>query len=324
MIFDPEHLFRNQIDGMLTTVSWVEAVKALLGIDGVSQIWETTPAWYFWFAAAQGVYHLELSETSIRDDAPRIVRGTFTVKCYPYADRGAFNLFSFQERNLVLSRFFDNTHTPRFEDRKRIPETLFNVAVLEYELDQETDRACFTLESLDTMRIRYAKDTVQHYDLIGKSKEHAQGETDRAVPGWQMGFLFLDRFLSMHAFYRKAKPTRLRITRSDGFEYVYIGHGRVECVAVPDVHCLCASVSFGPADGCHDLTGIQAHRPAEHDGEPEGATVLYDQAFTCGHCHAAGNRAVDELPDHTYLNPLWWSLADADYKSHLASACGCA
>ena len=323
MTFDPENMFRNQIDGMLTTVSWVDEVKTMLGIDGVSPIWSKAPAWYFWFAEAQGVYHLQLSEVSIREEPPGTARGTFAVKCYPFTDQRAFNLFSFQERHLVQSRFFDHTHTPRFEDRQRIPDTLFNVAVMECELDLEHDRACFTLESLDSMRVGYDKEAAQHYELIGKSRTYAKGETDRAVPGWEMGYLFFDRFLSMHAFYSKAKPVRLRVTRSPGFEYVYTGDDTFECVAAPDVHCLSASVFFGPASGHHHLADMKADPLVTHETAPDRTGVLYDQTFTCGHCHTAGDSACHALPDHTHINPLWWSLADADYKSHLASSCGC-
>jgi len=308
---------------MLTTVSWVDKVKNLLGIEGVSQIWGEAPAWYLWISNAPGVYHFELSEATISEDHPKTARGIFTIKCYPYADRDAFSCFSFQERDLIQSRFFDGTHTPRFEDRERLPDDLFNVAVMEYKVGLDDDRACVTLESLDTMRVGYEKETVQEYALIGKSRNFAKGETDRSVPGWKMGYLFFDRFLSMYAFYRKVKPMRLRITRSPGFEYVYNGGVTFECVDTPNIHCLSASVFFGPAEGHHHRTDFQAHHPAEQDIVPDKAKVLYDHTFQCGHCHSTDKPVCHKLPEHAHINPLWWSLADAKYKSELASTCGC-
>jgi len=320
---DPESLFRNKIEGMLATVSWVDKVKNLLGIEGVSQIWGNAPAWYFWISDAQGVYHLQLSETSVSEYHPKTSRGIFTIKYYPYADRDVFSSFSFQERHLTQSCFFDDTHTPRFEDRERLSESLFNVAAMEYEVGIDDDMACFTLESLDTMRIGYEKERVQEYELIGKSRNFAKGEIDRSVPGWKLGYPLFDRLLSMYAFYSKTKPMRLRITRSSGFEYVYTGSATFECADAPDIHCYSAYVFFSPADGHHHRIDFQAHHPAEQDIEPEKADVLYDQTFHCDHCHSTDEAVCNKLPEDTHINPLWWSLADAEYKSELASSCCC-
>jgi len=320
---DLESFFRDRIEGMLSTASWVARVKDLLGIDGVSQIWGEAPAWYFWISDAPGVYLFQLSAASISESHPETARGTFAVKCYPYADRDAFRYFSFLERDLVKSRFFDCTHTPTFEDRERLPEALFNVGVMEYEVGLDDDMACISLESLNTLRIGYAKETVQEYALIGKSRHFTKGEIDRSVPGWKMGYFFLDRFLSLYAFCRKAKPMRLRITRSSGFEYVYNGGDTFECVDAPNIHCLSASVYFGAAEGHHRWNDFQAQRPAEKGNDPDKAEVLYDQVFHCGHCHLIDKTAHNKLPKQMRINPLWWSLADANFKSELASSCGC-
>jgi hypothetical protein len=320
---DLESFFRDRIEGMLSTASWVAKVKDLLGIEGVSQIWGEAPAWYFWISGAPGVYLFQLSAASISEKHPKTARGTFAVKCYPYADRDAFRHFSFLERDLVQSRFFDGTHTPTFEDRERLPEALFNVGIMEYEVGLDDDMACIRLESLDTLRIGYAKETIQEYALIGKSRPFAKGETDRSVPGWKMGYLFFDRFLSLYAFYCKTKPLRLRLTRTSGFEYVYNGGDTFECVDAPNIHCLSASAYFGAADGHPYRNDFQAQRPAEKDNKPDKAKVLYDQAFHCGHCHSIDEMADKKLPEQMRINPLWWSLADAKYKSELASSCGC-
>ena len=84
--------------------------------------------------------------------------------------------------------------------------------------------ACFTLESLDSLRCVYPEETVLDFDLIGKSRCYRKGEIGRSVPGWQLGYPVFDRLLSMYAFYSKTKPVRVRITRSPGFEYVHTGN----------------------------------------------------------------------------------------------------
>ena len=85
-------------------------------------------------------------------------------------------------------RFFDDTHTPKFEEKEKIPDSLFNVAAMEYKVNQEDTMACFTLESLDSMRCVYPEETVLDFDLIHKSRRYTKGRPagrcpDGAWPG---------------------------------------------------------------------------------------------------------------------------------------------
>jgi hypothetical protein len=59
---------------------------------------------------------------------------------------------------------------PGLKTCERIPDSLFNVAALEYRVNKDDTMACFTLDSLDTLRCVYPEETVQHFDLIGKNR----------------------------------------------------------------------------------------------------------------------------------------------------------
>ena len=104
---------------MLTTTSWVEKVKELVGLKAVSPFWGDKPAWYFWMSQISGAYLLELAETM--DDhweSDQLAGGMFKIKHYPDTNGELFNNFSFEEQAFVQSDFFDHTHTPMFEKKE--------------------------------------------------------------------------------------------------------------------------------------------------------------------------------------------------------------
>ena len=105
---DTVSLFRNRINSLLTTASWVEDVKRLLGITGVSPIWDDTPAWYFWIEGAPGAYSLVLERAwTDGSDESGPFHGLFSVKCYPFQASREFATFSFFEQHLIASKLFD-------------------------------------------------------------------------------------------------------------------------------------------------------------------------------------------------------------------------
>jgi hypothetical protein len=318
-----ESFFENKINSMLVTTSWIDELKDLLGIEAVSQIWGEVPAWYLWLSDAHGVYRLELAEAITDENSSATKQGYFIIKCYPFDNTTIFDTFSYEEQVLSRGRFFDNTHTPRFEDMESVPDSLFNVAAMKYRVNQDDTMACFTLESLDTLRWVYPEETVQHFDLIGKSRCYRKGEISRSVPGWQLGYPVFDRLLGMYAYYSKTKPVRVRIMCSPGFEYVHTGDHTFACRDAPDIHRLVASVFFA-SPTCPDM-GIGVNQPDVLNQEDERGQVkvLLDRAFPCGHLHHSERMAFLPTVEGTPVNPLWWSLAETVYTSNLASTCGC-
>lgn len=317
-IKDTESFFRNQIDSMLVTASWVETVKQTIGLKAVSQVWGDKPAWYFWVANVPGAYSLQLERTATEKMGNgRWDNGIFAVKYYPVAHEDVFKNFSFQEQGFIQSIFFDDTHTPRYESKEKIPATLFNVATVEYRTGPDGGPILFSLASLDAMRISFEQQTFQKYPLIDKHKQFRSGETDRNVPGWQLGFPLFDRLLSLYSFYSKKKPARVVLTRSAGFEYVFEKNQTLQCVDAADLNIYALNVLFIAED--EEIDAASKDLIKQHCSD-EGQKVVYDRAFRCGHIH----KETDSFPASIPLNEHWWGLAESDFKSELASTCGCA
>ncbi len=194
---------------------------------------------------------------------------------------------------------------------------------MEYRVNQDDTMACFTLESLDTMRCVYPEDALLDFDLIKKSRRYGAGETGRSVPGWKLGYPVFDRILSMYAYYSKAKPVRLRISRSPGFEWAHTGNHTYACVDAPDTHRLTASVFFASRNGAPHAVNLNELDIPEPDREQGQMEILFDRTFPCGHFHPSPEVASIQMDGDTPINELWWTLAEREYTSELASTCGC-
>ena len=59
---DFDSFFRNKVESMLITASWVGQVQKMLGLAGVNQVWGDRPEWYIWIDGAAGVYALVFEE----------------------------------------------------------------------------------------------------------------------------------------------------------------------------------------------------------------------------------------------------------------------
>ncbi len=314
---DFESFFRNKIDNMLVTTSWVEKVKELIGLKAVSQVWEDKPAWYFWILQAPGAYYLQLEEAFDESwESDDLAGGIFTIKYYPFKQEKVFQSFSFEEQSFIQSNFFDHTHTPRFEHKEKIPKTLFNVATFEFRVDSQDNVALFTFEGLDSMRISFNQETLQSYPAINKEKQFKAGEKGRDVPGFELGYLLFDRLLSLYSFYSKTKPARVILTRSPGFEYVYDSTRTFQCVDTDNLSIYMLNVLFVRNSGKKIDKSEKLIEERLKEGRHE---IIFDQKYQCGHFHHSQNLISLKSP----LNEQWWSLADSDYKSELASSCGC-
>lgn len=314
---DFQNLFRNKIDNMLITTSWVDKVKELIGLQSVSPVWGDKPEWYFWMPKTAGTYSLELNET-IKDQwkSKHLATGMFSVKCYPFTNGQLFKHFSFEEQAFVKSDLFDDTHTPRFEQRERIPASLFNVAAIEMTNDSTDNLALFSLEALNSMQTLYGQKMQQTYPELNKSKLYTAGEKVRDVPGYDLGYPLFSCLLSLYSFYSRTKPVRILLTRSPGFKYIYESPQEYQCIDTDDVHIYSLNVVFSDISDKNLATGEKLIAQKLKDSDDE---IVFDQEYTsgqlpCNHISPIVNADLDEK---------WWSLAEADYKSNMASTCGC-
>ena len=302
---------------MLITTSWVEKVKELIHLKAISPIWGDKPAWYFWLSHIQGAYLLELDETDDEKwENEGLASGIFKVKHYPYPHKAGFYDFSFEEQAFVQSDFFDHTHTPKFEKKDRIPDSLFNIAALELTIDPAENLALFSMEALDSMQIHYGREIYQTYPDIHKTKQYEAGEKARDVPGFDLGYQLFSSLLSLYSFYSKIKPVRTVLTRSPGFKHICNSPQDYQCIDTDDINLYVLCGLFSDTSGKNIANGEKLIGQRFEDVDEE---IVFDQQFSNGH-----------LP-HNYISPVvepaldekWWSLAEADYKSDLGSTCGC-
>ena len=247
---DFQNLFRNKIDNMLITTSWVDKVKELIGLQAVSPVWGDKPAWYFWLSHIKGAYLLELDETDDEKwEKDGRASGIFKVKHYPYPHKAGFYDFSFEEQAFAQSDFFDHTHTPKFAKKNMIPDSLFNIAALELTIDPAENLALFSMEALDSMQIHYGREICQTYPDIHKTKLYAAGEKARSVPGYDLGYRLFSSLLSLYSFYSKIKPVWVVLTRSPGFKHICNSSQEYQCIDTDDINFYSLNVLFSDTTG---------------------------------------------------------------------------
>lgn len=301
---------------MLIISSWSEQFRADIGLKGVSQVWGGPPAWYIWLAEAPGVYHLELIEAEEENQNGKdLCKAVFVVKCYPFPGTDTFQTFSFIEQKLIKSNFFDETHTPVFEYREKIPPDLFNVAMLEVTTDHEAHMAGFCIETLDILRSRYAGQTNQTFPVVGLTQQFAEGEVDREIPGLEIAYPLFDCLMCMYANSEKQAPLQLQCSETPGFEVV-IDRGKVDTKPNKAVRGYRLVVLYAPLNHNARKKNIG---PLKIESSESKQKIVYERMFPCGHFH--NDEAEGNLP--ITVNTKWWSLAHGQYTSELASSCGC-
>jgi hypothetical protein len=300
----------------LTTASWLGQLKELLGLTGVGQVWDQKPSWYFWIESADGVYCLTLEkclpETSRQQ---KIARGIFSIKCYPFPESQVFGMFSPEEQRIVTSGAFDDTNTPRFECRESIPETLFGIGTLEYVFDLDNTWSFLLLETLSRMKLIDGS-------RKGKLRQGDESACDdvrekilRNVPAWNLSYLLFDRLVSIHANYSKTAPSRIAYGKRSGFEIFSHDTNGLICSESNSTETRCLNILFSRPD----LQSAQLSDIFLESMNQDPVNMIYDINFVCSDCHTVH---VHELhPDE--INPLWWEIVSADFKSELCSTCGC-
>jgi len=316
---DLESFFRSRIENILITASWIEEIRHVFQLTGVSQVWgDGPPAWYFWIGSAPGVHELRLEDAFAHDsNSQESCSGLFSVKFYPFPGSAVFDGFSFEEQAFIKSSFFDDTNTPKFEYYSKIPNPLFRVATVDFTIDTQSNQTQFKLESLDRIRTRFDKKITLECKPFKKRKGVRKGEIDRDVPGWNLGYHLYDVILGLYAYYSKTKPCRAIMTREPGFEFVCDGRDRLRTYATNDAKLSALTVIFSDEANSYGFHNDVLIPEETKDGNKE---VIYDRCFPCGHLHEMNPQSSSGSP---LLDERWWSLAEADYKSRLVSTCGC-
>jgi hypothetical protein len=303
------------VEGLLIVTSWIDTLQTELGLKGVSQVWGNRPAWYFWVSQAPGVYHLEFADAAICVvEGHTLYQADFILKCYPYPHHELLKTFSYIERELVQSHFFDKTHSPAFEYQEQIPPDLFNVAALTFTADPEDRIAHFGFETFDVMRTFHLHETVRYYPELDKYRTWEAGRVDRNLPAFRISYPFFQLMLCLFSHAIKRTPARIQLSKLKGFEFAMEGK-EVRFIPSKDVQGLRYGIWYHPSTVSEFFTQDKMASFAANDTE----AVLYDRTFNCGHFQPSEAETALPAP----LDERWWTLAHTRYDSRLASSCGC-
>ena len=312
MIPDLESFFRNKVESLLITASWVEPVQHTLNLKAVSQVWGDKPEWYIWLDHAPGVYALVLEDTTTVEVADMtLFMGHFAIKCYPHVDDSIFTAFSSQEQEMAASDLFDETHTPRLEARGGIPETFFTVGSVSMMMDDAETLALLSVDSLDVLRL-WSQDASENQ--IGPVANTEDEFITRDVPGWQISYPLFDRLVSLYAFYSRQPPVFIGATRSAGFEYLLDAEQNLTCRSSAASQQLAASLLFHNTSHAKSLVDTLWQAPLG----PEEKILLMRRLPA-----AFNKQLILSSPPEIPINALWWELANTELKSELTSTCGC-
>jgi len=323
-----EEHFRAKIGGMIAQGFAMDSVRECLDLKGVSEVWggpeaDVCPAWYVWLSISPGAYRLRLEHAEVGGDTgDQVLRGLLSIKYFPAPAEPAFRRFSQREQSLIQGPLFDDTHTPTFDGQDEIPESLFQVASIEFVDDVPRGRACLTYSSLDRMR------------YIHRPADPDAAVTSRELPAWDLGHALFDAFVGLHSFLTRTAPRRIILSRQPGFEFVELEGGNVECRDARDRIFKSLLVACAPGgDGAG--SPVEDRMCSDHLTEPW--TPLLDTEAQCDcagdcspnhhdHQHRHTLRRL-KLGDATWQIPLafnehWWRLASAEQVAN-TMPCGC-
>jgi hypothetical protein len=301
---------------MLIFASWSEKFRAEVGLKGASQVWGLRPAWYIWLEHSPGVYHLELLDAGAKTlNGSACCTALFTIKCYPYPQSGHFQTFSFLERKLIQSQFFDDTNTPAFEYQDQIPPDLFRVSTLEMTMSHDDSAALFCFETLDRLCTRYARKTNATYPSLNLDRNFEKGEIDRNVSGLEIGNPLIDCLLCLFGNASKRTPQHIQCSRFGGFEIKLQG-GKASVKRSDRINGYRLRVLYTRPNDRAASELMQTNSLAGGNPRPD---ILYDRTFARGYFHEQAG------PKHSpiTINPQWWQVGQTRYQSELASTCGC-
>ena len=218
-----------------------EEARQKIGFTHISRLIGETPGWYLWTKDRKGAFLLELvaiepmdMTNSISLDRVPEVEASFVLRYYPSPDEPVFKEYALVERLIRLSPFFDQTGTPRTENRKEIHESLFLVGNLHVFFDRKLSLAIFKGSALDRW-IEIRKNGLTVFDHSGQTTEAvAQDAIDRNIPGWELAWSLFDKLLLGFCYVHRSIPYT-RLSRSPGMTWHIGAEDQVEEIHNPDV-----------------------------------------------------------------------------------------
>ena len=212
-----------------------------IGFTHISRLIGEMPGWYLWTKDRKGAFLLELVAIEPMDMTHSIsldripeLEASFVLRYYPSPDEPVFKDYALVERLIRLSPFFDQTGTPRTENRKEIHESLFMAGNLHLLFDRKLSLAILNVSAQDRW-VEVRKDGLAGFDHSGQTIETIpQGFIDRNIPGWELTWSLFDKLLLGFCYVHRSIPYT-RLSKSSGMTWHIYTEDQVEEIQNPDV-----------------------------------------------------------------------------------------
>jgi len=113
-IIDGSDAVRNLIDSAVSYLTWHEDACKTIGFKGISQVWQETPAWYFWINGITGGFLFRFHQEEHVSQSQYI---SLSLHYYPDEKEAAYQQLSNQEKRMLNDSDIieQQTNTPKFE-----------------------------------------------------------------------------------------------------------------------------------------------------------------------------------------------------------------
>ena len=313
---DPVGQVELLLNQVFLSVFQTEAARSRFGFTHISpQVsFDGFPGWYLWFSDRSGAFLLRVltgcdvptTESNFNLETVQGIR--LGVFYYPHIEEKDFEGFSWPEKILRCSDYFDQTGTPTSEGRKEIPSSFFLVGQIDIRLCSMRcylELECSALERWRDYRVGGLHVRGPSGDLL---EVVAAGDRDRDVPGWELTHFLMDKLVLGICFQQRLTPIAVLVSKEEGFASYLQENQQIEQRIEPGISEMNLSI------------GLSA--------SPGGDSTICRRDYAAA-AQRLGRELIDFMtggsppPDkrRLWINPEWWQAKNEPFEP--ATICGC-
>ncbi|MBZ0154849.1 MAG: hypothetical protein K8I29_01370 [Alphaproteobacteria bacterium] len=217
-MIDPQNRVRERLEACFIYLSYATPdIREDIGIQGLSQVWIDTPAWYLWVKGRPGAFMIETVESGCLEEGNIVAdSGLMAVRYFPSPGEEVFRDFSPGERALRKSSLFDITGTPRFEGVKRVRAGLYHIANLECLFGNRSQWMSLILDAPLLL-------TQPPGEFGATPAADTTEATERAIPAYALSLALYDTLVKMFTYFLRRTPA------AHGDAVIEDGRERISC-----------------------------------------------------------------------------------------------
>ena len=322
---DPAGIIEGIFYKMFYFLFHSEEAKKYCGFSQISFFCseEGLPGWYLWLKEKKGAYRLDLINGDTAPEKNRrsaesstlelAVQGQFAIRYYPLEEEGCFETYSYFEKLIRFGPLFDQTGTPSFEGRNKIPESYFVIGHIDVRTNLSRDfleLECFAPEQWDDFRVDglYLKTPEQKdYEAV------VPGGQDRNVPGWALSSFLFDKILMGFCFSFNVSPLAVLLSSESGFDFYIDKENRAEKIENPN------SKQFRLTCGLNLKEGD--NNTFRENKDLKLYTQTARKRMGLNKSNIIGLWQQPKNIDNPWINPDWWKVKEMKFRENDSNVC---